>query len=468
MCTAMRLPPVLGMLMVGIIFNGLGEHVEGIAHIHEVQVEFAPLITELFFFMVLLRAGLELKFGDIELIHILLGVLPYLADVAAVAAVARLTGYAFSTRQALVMGLIMACLGDGLVLPKVMEFKKVYPRAQMPGLMFVAAPIEATVALTLIGLFVNLSAPNGGSVQMQLIVAVQRMACTIIMSKFVIWLLTRIMLFNADSDTLLGRCHKRVFTGKSIEDCILLVGASFAFYTCSEWVPNGFDKTGLLQPELMIILMASFFADSIDHERALNVERMLANVWSVLALFLFTALGTRISFSVLYQVSVKVLPLVGAGILARAFLVFAIVLTFGGIPFYRGRSQYSKIWMSDALFATAAAIPRGTIQGAFASKAISEHAFEDDWDESTARVMQIDVMDAAICTMAIMAPVGVIAFDWIGSCALKMSVRRNTLAAPNTSEEEIDMAAATLSGDRSPPVKNFFATMSIRPDRPRQ
>lgn len=451
MCTAIRLPPVLGMLMVGVFFNFFGENVEGVMHIHEVQLEFAPLITELFFFMVLLRAGLELKFGDVELIHILLGILPYLFDAAGIAAAAKLTGYAYTLRHGIVMGLIMACLGDGLVLPRVMDFKKAYPKAQMPGIMFVAAPMEATVALTLIGLVVNLAAPTDQTVTIQLIVAVERLVCTVVMSKFAISLLTKLMLFNARSETFLGRCHKKVFTGQPIEDCILLVGVSFAFYTFSHWVPNGFDKTGLFQPELCIILMASFFGDSFDHERALAVEKMLTNVWSVLALFLFTALGTRISFVVLYQVSVQVLPLLAFGIMARAFIVTVIVLIFGGIRFYRGRSQYMKIWTSDALFATFAGIPRATIQGALASKAVSEHAFEDIWPEDQAHKMQNEVLQASICTLAIMAPIGVIAFDWIGTCALKRTSRRCAASSLASDSEEIDLG----SRSNTSPVGSF-------------
>lgn len=57
----------------------------------------------------------------------------------------------FSFVQGCLMGLIMSCIGDGLVLPKLSEYKKLN-LANGPRYLMTAAPLEVVVTLFTFGI----------------------------------------------------------------------------------------------------------------------------------------------------------------------------------------------------------------------------------------------------------------------------------------------------------------------------
>jgi Kef-type K+ transport system membrane component KefB len=135
------LPPVFGYLVAGYCFN----------YFDDEDTESArDEIRLLTFLVVLIRAGLEISLPDIDRFALLLGTVPVIADAMGVAIVAmHIFGYDFTTAAAL--GFIVAPLGDGLVIPKMQEYKFTNSNVDMPQRVFTAAPIEASTALFMFG-----------------------------------------------------------------------------------------------------------------------------------------------------------------------------------------------------------------------------------------------------------------------------------------------------------------------------
>ncbi len=141
LAAAYGLPPVFGYLIVGYCFSIIDDE----------QTENArDEIRLLTFLVVLIRAGLEVSIPDIDRYTLLLGTVPCIADAMGVAIMAMtIFSYDFTTAAAL--GFVIAPLGDGLVIPKMQEYKVQYEKLDAPRRVFNAAPLEASTALFLFG-----------------------------------------------------------------------------------------------------------------------------------------------------------------------------------------------------------------------------------------------------------------------------------------------------------------------------
>jgi hypothetical protein len=112
--TAAQLPNVLGYLCAGFIFQYLQSDKTASA---------SPTLQTLVFALgVLVRAGLELDFKDMNYITVPLGILPVMADGLTVA-VCAMSFLDYSFVEAGALGFIIAPLGDGMVIPAMLELK---------------------------------------------------------------------------------------------------------------------------------------------------------------------------------------------------------------------------------------------------------------------------------------------------------------------------------------------------------
>eukprot|EP00928_Gymnodinium_smaydae_P007249 TRINITY_DN12615_c0_g1_i1.p1 TRINITY_DN12615_c0_g1~~TRINITY_DN12615_c0_g1_i1.p1 ORF type:complete len:682 (-),score=133.49 TRINITY_DN12615_c0_g1_i1:84-2129(-) len=428
---AFRLPPVLGMLFCGILFDQMGEYLPMLEGLHEVQMRFAPFMTDLTFFLVLVRAGLEIDFSEIRLLHLLFGALPVCFDAVGVALAALAIGVASSPVHAGMIGFLMSCLGDGLVIPKMMELQSAFKeRGRMPRLMFVAAPIEATVALTFFGLFLGLASPGRLSASSRLGVAFGRLAATVVLSRVVTWILAWLVRPDLESGPRLKVRGREIFAGHDLEDALLLFCTAFGLFSVAHLLPNGLDESGLLQPELCAIMCAAFYGNSMSRTRRRVVEVIFGRLWVAFSLLLFTVLGTKVDFRILGDTALTVLPLLLAGLFCRGLAVGPLVFLTRGSRTCRGiqggsceycHADNTANWTREAFFALLVGLPRATVQGALATAAMKAGAFEGTLPQEEALAQQVKMGRLAISTLAICAPCGVILLDFLGQRLLRTS-----------------------------------------------
>jgi Kef-type K+ transport system membrane component KefB len=139
--SVVHLPPSFGYIIVGYCFSNFDDDKTESAR-DEIR-----LLT---FLVVLIRAGLEISLPDIDRYSLLLGTVPVIADAMGVAVMAMfIFSYNFTTAAAL--GFVVAPLGDGVVIPKMQEFKSTHKKHDVPRRMFIAAPLEASTGLFMFG-----------------------------------------------------------------------------------------------------------------------------------------------------------------------------------------------------------------------------------------------------------------------------------------------------------------------------
>merc|ERR1719272_1802446 len=144
---ACRLPGAVGVLFAGWAFA---------AFMQPEILASRDVLQELAFFLVLLTAGFEISFKDMNLVNLIMGFLPVTVELCGIAAFASWF-LSFSWIEALIMGTCFCALGDGLVIPKMKEYSVVNPMHPLPRMVFCCAPMEASYVLTIFGILQGLA-----------------------------------------------------------------------------------------------------------------------------------------------------------------------------------------------------------------------------------------------------------------------------------------------------------------------
>jgi hypothetical protein len=166
---SIKLPGAVAIIIVGFIGSFFMQS-ELLAARNELQM--------LAFFLILLRAGSEIdlrSLGKPDLLMLI--IIPGLCEMTAIAIYAM---YVFNWRavEGYVLGCILFCLGEGLVVPKVCQFAKVYPGHPLIQDMMIWVPLEATFALTVFGILTSESEPSDASEGTQIGGVILQLSCT--------------------------------------------------------------------------------------------------------------------------------------------------------------------------------------------------------------------------------------------------------------------------------------------------
>eukprot|EP00439_Symbiodinium_sp_Y106_P050356 s6280_g6.t1 len=166
----------------------------------------------------------------------------------------------FTWAEGLNLGTVLVAVGDGLVIPKMKEFSVLHKQHPMPYLMLCWAPVEASYALTLFGVFTAVSAPaTMPSLNIVLLLAstVIRIAATVVVGAalgYAAWFL----IDKRREATLFGH---QVFTNQPVEAFLMLLAVALCAYGLGSntkgrpTLPLFLGCGSLFQPELMVIVV---------------------------------------------------------------------------------------------------------------------------------------------------------------------------------------------------------------------
>eukprot|EP00931_Biecheleriopsis_adriatica_P007853 TRINITY_DN109104_c0_g1_i1.p1 TRINITY_DN109104_c0_g1~~TRINITY_DN109104_c0_g1_i1.p1 ORF type:complete len:409 (-),score=62.99 TRINITY_DN109104_c0_g1_i1:92-1291(-) len=268
----------------------------------------------------------------------------------------------FSLLEALVLGNVCTPLGEGLVIPRLMEFRKHAISQRLPKRVLAWAPLEATFSLALFGVLTGISqgSMSGGSLAA---LTLLRLAVTIL-SGACIGFATARALSNLTRPKICGR---QVFSGSPVESFLLVIGISLAASGLGSLAEKQSDWKDILQPELMVIVTGSAFARFVDAGVLHGVEEYIASIWVFGSIVLFGMLGSKSSVKVFSEFP-RVVPFMVIGLLLR-FLGICIVVCI------KRRSPKKRSAMADICFLFLCTLPRATLQGALGSLPVLEKSF---------------------------------------------------------------------------------------------
>lgn len=335
-------------------------------------------LQRLAFFLVLMNAGFEISIREVRTRVIVISTVPAFFEIAGIT-IFGIYGLGWPGIEALVLAVTTFCLGEGIVIPKMNEFRKQFPGHPIPKLVLAWAPLEATLALAFFGILVGLSEPAhrpAPNILLLVVGSILQVVVTLIAGA----------ILGTLSGALIGRRTKlmirgkKVFTGTTVEAFLLILGVCLVAYAVghTEILAMPFaDGEAFFQPELFVIVTGSFFANASHHDLLEGVEQVVNGVWVFGALVLFSMIGSRTKTSDFAQLG-KILPIMLVGVVFRVVgVAVATLLTLRVRPC--GCTGCKKEHQANApyefAFCFLSTLPRATIQGALGALPIQEEFF---------------------------------------------------------------------------------------------
>jgi len=233
------LPPLLGYMAFGFLYRSI----EG-----DPMTAARPYVLKLAFILVLIRAGLEIHPRDLTLFTVALGTLPLFCDVWAAAYTASAV-YGLDALQAATFGAIVCALGDGIVIPRMIELcLRAEPgRSALARNVLTAAPIECTTALFLYGTLSELLAarplPSEAALfeanpppswPPQILLMLVRLLGTLVVSAVLAHVFALLL---GSRRRLVLASGRRLFNGTQQEELVIVLAAAFLAFGASAVLP---------------------------------------------------------------------------------------------------------------------------------------------------------------------------------------------------------------------------------------
>eukprot|EP00930_Biecheleria_cincta_P094455 TRINITY_DN8557_c0_g1_i1.p1 TRINITY_DN8557_c0_g1~~TRINITY_DN8557_c0_g1_i1.p1 ORF type:complete len:514 (-),score=82.58 TRINITY_DN8557_c0_g1_i1:185-1726(-) len=324
-----RLPGAVGVILSGYVLSHFMQDDVLLARDH---------LQQLSFFLVLLTAGFEISINDLKPYMLIPGILPSLLECVGLATYAVWI-LEYSLVEAGVLASCLMALGDGLVIPKMAEFgaDPEYRGLQIIRLVFTAAPLEASFALTLFSVLGGLAEPENQKehqpVSSVLLFNVLRILITLAFGT-IVGRLAANFISNRHGLKIPFSDTKVMFTGQAVEGFLFVLAISLAAFGL------GFEGDGqlvlsmpyssgpLFQPELLVIVIGSVFAQKTDPEVLHGIENAMAGLWVFGQLVLFSMLGSRTELAIFSKFN-DVWPLLAVGL---SFRFAGAMCALGSVP----------------------------------------------------------------------------------------------------------------------------------------
>lgn len=374
-CAKIKLPPLLGMLIVGIV---LGPYVLNL--IAPSLLDISADLRKLALIIILTRAGLNLNLKDLKkngLSAVLLCFVPAAAEIAAYILLGQLI-LKMSVTDAAILGCVMAAVSPAVVVPRMLRLKETgYGTDKgIPDMIMTGASADDIFVIVL---FTSLTT----------------MATDGTFSRNIVWQVPVSMLLGIGVGVAVGFLFvlfvKKIHMRDSIK-VILILSFSFLFVgietAIEAWVPF----SGLLA---VIAFAAVIFARHEVCAKRLSLK--FSKLWVFAEILLFVLVGAEVNIQYALQNSGLIVCVI---LLALLFRMFGVFLCVAG----------SKLNGKERLFCMIAYTPKATAQAAIGSLPLA-----------MGMACGQTVLTAAVLAILITAPLGAFLTDLTYKKLLKKS-----------------------------------------------
>lgn len=364
-CKKLRLPSLLGMLVVGIVFsphllNLISPSILGIS----------PDLRQLALIIILTRAGLNLNFADLKKngrSALLLCFLPAIFEIAAYIGLGVLI-LKIDTLSAALLGSVMAAVSPAVIVPRMLKLKEEgYGKEKgIPDMIMAGASVDDVFVIVL---FTALCAMSGGEG----------------FSLHILWQIpVSIILgigFGMGFGYLFVLFVRKIHLRDSVK-VILMLSISCLLIAFEELVEAYVSFSGLLA---IIAFAAIIFA---RHEVcAKRLSGKYNKLWLFAEIVLFVLVGAEVDLSFLGANVLKLIPVILLALVVR--IVGVLVCLLG-----------SKLTRKERLFTAIAYTPKATVQAAIGAIPFSLGLPNGEL-----------ILCAAVLAILITAPIGAFAID---------------------------------------------------------
>ena len=362
----MRLPRMIGMLLVGIL---IGPYALGLLDPSILAI--SGDLRKLALILILLRAGLSLDLGDLKKVGrpaIMMAFVPATFEVAAFVLFAP-TILGITRMEAAVMGAVLGAVSPAVVVPRMvrlMEEKRGTAQG-VPQMIMAGASCDDVYVIVLFTTFARMA--QGGEVRLADFAAVP---CSIVLGA----------LAGAACGWLLSRFFARCSLNHTMRT-VAMLAVSCLLIAAEEWAKGSVAFSGLLA----VMGMAVMIRRESPNPCAAALSGKVGQLWQAAEILLFVLVGAAVDIRYTMEA--------GAGAVLMILLAL-VIRSLGTALCVAG----TKLTRRERLFCVLAYLPKATVQAAIGA---------------TPLAMGLDcgkiVLSVAVLAILITAPMGAIAMD---------------------------------------------------------
>lgn len=331
-----KLPPILGMLLAGII---IGPYALDLIDLNILNI--SDDLRQIALIVILIRAGLALNISDLKKIGskgLLLAFLPATFEIIAVILIAPLI-FNISYTTAAIMGAIVAAVSPAVVVPRMIKFidEGYGIEKKIPQMILAGASIDDVYVIVLFYAFLKLG--QGGSLDLM---TVLNIPISIILGIFL--------------GVIVGYLGSLFFKKTNIRDTVkvlIIFAAGFLFVTLEDVLSKTIALSGLLA--------VMSFGISLKRNSPEISERLVVKfekIWVVAEIMLFVLVGALVDVTVLVNVGLLAILLI---IIAMVFRMLGVYVSLLG----------SNLNYKEKLFTAISYTPKATVQAAIGAIPLS-------------------------------------------------------------------------------------------------
>ncbi|KAK0428981.1 hypothetical protein QR680_011120 [Steinernema hermaphroditum] len=390
-----RLPPLLGMLLVGIVLKNIAATSE----VLYVENSVGIFIRKFAFLVILLRGGMGLDARTLMRMKgacLRLAFLPCTIEAVAVALAAKVL-LGLNIIFGFVLGFILAAVSPAVVVPGMLDIRDrgLGVRAGVPTLVTAAASIDDVYAITAFSLALSMAFSSGDNTLWGLIFNIIRAPIEVLFG-VVFGVLGGVVLWYLPSPEALQRHFLRVAL-------LLAMATTFMFGSISADA----ETVGPIA-----VLVAAFVvpfkwsADLVEGQTKTVEEEALAQMWNFcLQPLLFTLIGYQLDLSLL-----------SSSLLLSGFLVLAAGLTVRLLAAFFA-ALGSGLNKKERLYVAFSWLPKATVQAALAP-VVLDYVNANPEMESL-RSVGTTILTIAVLSILLTAPVGAFLMRFTASKLLR-------------------------------------------------
>lgn len=336
LCSKLRLPPLMGMLITGILIgpsclNLLDASVLNIS----AQIRRIALI------IILLRAGLNLKFDDLKKVGrpaILMCFVPATLEILGMLFFARVL-FGLSVLDSLILGTVIAAVSPAVIVPHMLKIMDEGYGVQkgIPQMILAGASVDDVFVIVLFTSFTGMA--RGGAFDVMSLIRIPSS-----------------ILFGITGGIGAGHILNLFLSKIKLNNekrMLVFLTAAFLLVTLEDAITGFIGFSGLIA----VMAMGMTFAGK-SRKKAEKLSQGFAKLWTAAEIFLFVLVGAAVDISYAFQSGLTAILLISAVLLFRMLGVALCVIG-------------TELNRKERLFCMIAYTPKATVQAAIGAIPLS-------------------------------------------------------------------------------------------------
>jgi NhaP-type Na+/H+ or K+/H+ antiporter len=374
----LKLPGLLGMLLVGILVGPYGLHL-----LRPQMMAVSADFREIALIVILLRAGFELRRDTLNRTArpaLLMGFVPALFEITAITLAATYL-FSFSWLQAALLGVIIGSVSPAVVVPLMIHFMEQGKGAQkgIPTFILAGSALDNVFAIVVFTQLLSLYQGRHATLLRCLETLPIAIGAGILLGLaggFLLhWLLKRYELANP-------------------RPVLLVLGSAIVL----TWVGDMARHFVIIASLLGVLTMGLVILEK-DEGLGHLISQKLKGIWVLAEMLLFVLVGAQVNPKVAWGTGMAGLAIIGLGLAARAFGSFLAVSGLG-------------LRLREKLFGVVAYVPKATVQAAIGAIPLEAGVPGGEL-----------ILALAVLSILITAPLGAIGITWLGERVLDRAER---------------------------------------------